>query len=405
VAIEIRTIEHDEAWNWMQALGAGFLFHPTENEVERRRDGMALGRTWAALDGPRVVGTLRSFATELTVPGPAELAVAGLTNVTVSPTHRRHGLLTGMITRDLAESAERGEPLSILIASEYPIYGRFGYGAAVEGAKYEIDAARIGFLRPGEGTVELVDQSTLRKEGPSIYERFRVAQPGSITRLDRWWDHLFEQVDEDAEVPKGWQAVYRSVDGQPEGYVRYKANREWDEMRPNALLTVDELVATTPAAYHRLWEYCCNVDWVTRVEAADRSVDEALSWLVIDGRHVRQKSRFDFVWVRLLDIAAALSGRGYLTEGAVTIELVDPLGLAGGRYTLEAGPDGAACTRSDATADLAMSVSTLGSIYMGGFSLRTLAHAGLVDEHRAGALAAADVLFRSPTTPWCSTWF
>jgi predicted acetyltransferase len=195
------------------------------------------------------------------------------------------------------------------------------------------------------------------------------------------------------------------VDGQPEGYLRYKANREWDDMRPTALLTVEELVATTPAAYHRLWEYCCNVDWVTRVESADRSVDEALSWLVIDGRHVRQKARFDFVWVRLLDIPAALSGRGYVTEGAVTIEVVDPLGLSGGRYRLEAGPDGATCTRSDAPADLTLSVSTLGSVYLGGFSLRTLAWAGLVDEHRAGALATADALFRSPVTPWCSTWF
>jgi predicted acetyltransferase len=406
VAIEIRTIEHDEAGRWVEALGTAFLFQPAEGEVEQRREGMTLDRTWGAFDGPRVVGTLRSFATELTVPGLGEVRAAALTNVTVSPTHRRRGLLSEMITRDLNDSAERGEAVGILIASEWPIYGRFGYGPATESATYAVDAAQIRFRQPGEGTVELVDRATLRKEGPPIYERFRAGQPGSIGRRDRWWDlalHQIAQAGEDA--PKGWQAIYHSVDGQPEGYVRYKAKEEWDDMRPNALLTVEELAATSPAAYHQLWQYCCSVDWVTRVEAPDRSVDEPLPWLVADGRMIRQKARFDFMWLRVLDVAAALSARTYAVEGRVTIEVVDPLGLAQRRYVLAGGPGGATATRTTASADLTLSVSTLGSVYLGGFSLRTLARAGLVDEHRPGALATADALFGSSVTPWCSTWF
>jgi predicted acetyltransferase len=408
VAIEVRIIEETEAGDWVEALSTGFLRHPADGEAEQRRQGMYLDRTWAAFDGTRVAGTLRSFPTPFTVPGPAEVTAAGLTNVTVMPTHRRRGVLSQMITRDLTASAERGEPVSILIASEYPIYGRFGYGAAIESATYAVDASQVRFRTPSEGSIELVDAVTLRKEGPSIYDEVRAVQPGYIGRNDRWWDLNLRLIEVPGEEPrKAWQAIYRSPAGHAEGYVWYKVKDEWgDDMRPNALLTVEDLVAATPAAYHALWQFCVDVDWVTRIEAPDRSVDEALSWLVTNGRVVSQKSRFDFVWVRVLDISAALAARGYAAPGSVVIDVVDPLGLAAGRYLLDAGPDGAQCTPSDrAEADVTLPVSTLGSIYLGGYSLRTLAAAGLVDEHRPGAVATLDAMFRSPVTPWCSTWF
>jgi predicted acetyltransferase len=178
-------------------------------------------------------------------------------------------------------------------------------------------------------------------------------------------------------------------------------------MRPNGLLTIDELAAGTPAAYHQLWQYCCSIDLITRIEAGDRSVDESLGWLLTDARTVRQKARFDFLWVRLLDVAAALSARTYASAGRLVIEVIDPLGWAAGRYVLEGGPGPVTCARSTSgeAADLTMSVNTLGSVYLGGFSLDLLARAGLVDEHRAGSLAIADSMFRAVPTPWCSTWF
>jgi predicted acetyltransferase len=408
VAIEVRTIEEGEAGDWVEALSTGFLRHAAVGEAEQRRQGMYLDRTWAAFDGTRVVGTLRSFPTPLTVPGPAEVTASGLTNVTVLPTHRRRGALTQMITRDLTDSAERGEALSILIAAEYPIYGRYGYGAAVESATYAIDAAQAAFRTPSEGTIELVDAVTLRKEGPSIYDDVRTVQPGYIGRNDRWWDLKLRLIEVPGEEErKAWQVIYRSPAGRAEGYVWYKVKEQWgDDMRANGLLTVEDLVAATPAAYHALWEFCINVDWVTRIETPDRSVDETLSWLVADGRVMYQKSRFDFVWARLLDVSAALGARAYAAPGSVIIDVVDPLGLTAGRYLLEAGRDGAQCTPCDrAAVDVTLPVSTLGSIYLGGYSLRTLAAAGLVDEHRPGAVATLDAMFRSPVTPWCSTWF
>jgi predicted acetyltransferase len=188
--------------------------------------------------------------------------------------------------------------------------------------------------------------------------------------------------------------------------VRYRAANHWDQMRPAALLTVEDLVAVTPQAYRRLWQYCCEVDLVTKVEAPDRSIDEMLPWLLADARVVRQTGRFDFVWLRMLDVGAALSTRRYPARGRIVIEVVDPLGLAGGRYTLDGGPDGATCRAAPAaTPDLTFGVDGLGSVYMGGWSVQTLASAGWVDEHRAGAVATADAMLHSSLTPWCSTWF
>jgi predicted acetyltransferase len=205
--------------------------------------------------------------------------------------------------------------------------------------------------------------------------------------------------------PEGYQALYRSPTGVVEGYVRYRAKQASDHMRPTGELTVDELVATTPGAYQGLWRYCCEVDLVATLRAGDRSVDEPLGWLLEDARTVRQTGRYDFVWVRVLDVGAALSARRYAVDGHLVIEVSDDLGFGRGRYALDGGPAGATCTRTDAAADLSMPVDAVGSLYAGGVSAHILRDIGRIDEHRAGAVDRAAVMFRSPTAPWCSTWF
>jgi predicted acetyltransferase len=404
--LRVRTIEAPEIHSWAQCMGVGFLFTVAEGYPEYLLGDVDLERTWGAFDGDRVVGTLRSFATAFTVPGPAEVRVAALTNVTVAPTHRRRGLLTEMITADLRATADREEPVGILIASEYPIYGRFGYGAAIEGSGYSVELASARFRRPGSGSVELVDLPTLRSEAPGLYERFRQARPGSIERSARWWDRVLHQVEvPGAKAPEGYQALYRSPAGAPEGYVRYRASQGWDHMRQSGEMTVDELLAVTPAAYERLWRYCCEVDLVTTVRAGDRPVDETLGWLLEDARVVRQTGRYDFVWVRVLDVGGALAARRYAVDGHLVIEVLDSLGFADGRFALEGGPEGATCVRTEKTADLSMPVEVLGSLYAGGVSARAMRDVGGIDEHRPGAVDRADVMFRSSTAPWCATWF
>jgi predicted acetyltransferase len=404
--VEVRTIDAVDIDAWVKCMGVGFLKPVAEGFGAYELGRIDLARTWGAFDGERVVGTLRSFSTPLTVPGPAELEVTALTNVTVAATHRRQGLLTSMITGDLHDAVDRGDPLSILIAAEYGIYGRFGYGPAIDGARYSIDTDACRFTLRPPGTVEFVDEATLRTEAPPIYERYRVAQPGAIGRSAAWWDRSLHQVEVPGSEPnKGYQVLYRSPSGEPAGYVRYQAEQKWDGMRPRSVVTVDELVAVTDDAYNRLWQYCCEVDLVTTVQAGDRPVDEALVWSLADGRAIHQTGRYDFVWMRVLDVCGALSRRVYGTEGRVVIEVTDPMGFAAGRFVLDGGPAGATCTVTSESAQLSLPVEALGSLYMGGVSLRSLAVGGMVSEHVPGALSVVDAMFRSLATPWCSTWF
>ena len=209
-----------------------------------------------------------------------------------------------------------------------------------------------------------------------------------------------------ATKPEGYQALYRSPAGMPEGYVRYRAKQTTDHMRHTGELTVDELVATTPAAYERLWRYCCEVDLVATLRAGDRSVDEPLGWLLEDARTVRQTGRYDFVWVRVLDVAGALSARRYAVDGHLVIEVSDDPGLR--RRTLRIGWRARRERRARAPTrpPICRCRSTpWARCTPGGVSAHMLHDVGRIDEHRAGAVDRAAVMFRSSTAPWCSTWF
>jgi len=406
VTVDVRPINEAEVPAWVESMRNGFLGHAPEGEAEFRRPHLDLGRTLGAFDGERVVGTLRSFTTSMTVPGGA-VTCAALTNVTVASTHRRQGILTSMLNRDLAESVERGEIVGALIAAEYPIYGRFGYGPAVETQDLDVDA-RVAWRVPCDGgSVEFVTGTELRALGPPIYDTVMAATPGTIERPDHVWDEDLGIIDWPGRPPKPdrFFVLGRNVGGQPDGFAVYHVEDKWDQGRPRGTLHLEELLAVDTPALARLWRFCLEVDWIATVKAENQSVDNLLPWLVADAREVITVERGDLQWVRVLDAPAALSARRYLASGAITIAIDDPLGHAAGTFALEGGPDGAECTRSTGVADLALPVDVLGSAYLGGVPLTTLHRAGLVDELTPGAVVRADAMFRSPVAPWSITHF
>jgi predicted acetyltransferase len=402
----VRTIAAEEMTAWLGQRGVGFMRHEPEGMSEFFLAQVDLDRTRGAFDGPAVVGTLRSFATDLTVPGLSTVRASALTNVTVAPTHRRNGVLTAMITEDLRDSAARGEAVSILIASEYPIYGRFGYGAATDVARYELVHDQTRFRQPSRGSVELVDLPGLRREAPRVYDRFRAAQIGAISRGDDWWDRATRTTPiPGAEPRKGFQAIYRSTSGEVDGYVLYEGKLDSDDMRKTGTLTVEELTAVTTDAYQALWSFCCGVDLLTKSLAANRAVDELLPLLLEDGRALRLLGQHDFLWIRILDVAVALGARTYAEEGRLVLDVVDDLGLTSGRFALEAGGPRASCTTTSEEPDLVVHVASLGAAYLGGTSWMRLRAAARVTECKDGAIERADRLFASSGAPWCNTWF
>ena len=403
----MRTITDDEVGAWCAGLNTGFLNPAGDVDAEARRPGLCLDRTWGAFDGGTVVATLRSFRSQMTVPGGGALEASAVTAVATTPTHRRRGLASRLVAGELAASVERGEQVSILIASEWRIYGRFGYGAATEHQTWTVDAvaARVRHRLPG--TVEYVDRDTARALAPEVYERHRSTRPGEISRPERFWDIDFGILRFPSWTgPKpAFSVVARDPAGLVTGVARYRYEDKWEYRQPRGHVTAQLFLTGDPAAELLLWHHLLSLDLTASVRVEDRPADELLPLLLIDARHAQPSDRADFLWVRPLDVAGMLAARSYLVPGQVVLEVVDAAGLAGGRFALDGGPDGASCVPTTASADLTLNAAALGSVYLGGYGMRTLAAAGLIDEHSTSAVAKADAMFRSPITPWCSTWF
>lgn len=413
--ITVRPIADDELPEWIRACNAGFLrplAKVSDEVIANRRANIDYARTLGAFDGDRIVATFRSFAQQLTAPGGNPVPADAVSNVTVSPTHRRRGLLNRMMSADLAAAKQRGDVVATLISAEYPIYGRYGFGPATVATEWTIDVARSG-LDPrwagpaGGARIDLVDGGDVRKEGPALHDRLRARTHGVVDRDERWWlQNTGQLITPENPWTEPFYALYRAPSGEVEGLVAYKTDDEWtDASQPRNTLTVLGLIAVTPDAERALWRYLCSIDWVTTVKTDNRAPDDLLPLFLPDPRAARLSRQTDWLWVRILDVVRALESRTYGTSGSLVLEIADPAGFAAGRYRLDATPDGAVCAPTADPAELSLGVGELGTLWLGDESAVRLAGAGQVTQERAGAAAAADSLFRTPRRPWCPDIF
>ncbi|MEU6228717.1 GNAT family N-acetyltransferase [Streptomyces sp. NPDC047042] len=417
--IAIRTVTEDGLREWIRALSTGFLRSPevTDVELEARRGGFLPGRSLGAYDGDRCVATFRSFPQELSVGAGKTVPADAISNVTVSPTHRRRGLLTRMMTQDLAAAKERGDVVATLIAAEYRIYGRYGFGPATWASEWTIDVPRAGldprWAGPADGgRIDLVDAADVRKLGPDLHARLARRQPGAVSRDERWWQVNTGQVRFGESWDEPFYAVYRSADGEVEGLVSYEADDKWDAKQPQDTADVNWLIATTPAAERALWQYLCSIDWITKVKTGWRAPDDLLPFFLPDPRAARIATHADWLWVRILDVVRALEARPYDVTAAggsrgLVLEVVDEAGFAGGRYRLEVSGEGVgSCTAGvREAAEITLDVRELAALWLGDESAVRLAALGRVREERAGAARTADALLRTSRRPWCPDIF
>ncbi|MER5434335.1 GNAT family N-acetyltransferase [Streptomyces sp. NPDC002588] len=404
-----------ELADWLRTLDTGFLRPPvvSEEAFAARRTTLedARSRVYGAFDAGRCVATFRSFPQELTAVGGRPVPADAISNVTVSPTHRRRGLLTRLMFEDLTAAKDRGDVVATLIAAEYRIYGRHGFGPATTMTEWTVDVARSGLDPRGTvplagGRIDLADGEEVRKLGPELHGRLRLAQPGAVSRAHRWWDLNTGVLRLHGEWTEPYYAVYRSADGEVEGMVSYTADDKWsDAKQPLNTASVNWLLSVTPAAERALWHYLCSIDWITRVRSGFRSPDDLLPLLLPDPRAATITTQADWLWVRLLDVVRALEARTYDATGTLVLEVVDRAGLAGGRYLLDAAPDGASCVPTTRTADLTLDVAELASLWLGDQSAARLAALGRLREERAGAARVADALLRTSGRPWCPDLF
>jgi predicted acetyltransferase len=377
-----------------------------ESEQERAlwRELSEYERFLGVWDGDAVVGTAGAFSFRMTVPGGAPVPAAGVTAVGVAATHRRRGVLTAMMRRQLDDVRRRGEPLAVLTASEPAIYGRFGYGAASFQLAAEIDTARVTLSVP-DGT----DDVRLRYAEPAevlsaceaVYARLVPTRPGMLARHRPGWERLgLLDPESERDGASALQCVLAERDGEVVGFARFRVKLGWGAAGHDGTVTLQELYGLDPAAQAALWRFLYDIDLTSTLVVRGRPVDEAWQYQVSDIRRCLLRMR-DQYYVRLVNVGAALAARTYRAPVDVVLEVSDAFcPWNEGRWRLSGDAKGASCERTRDAADLALSVRELGAVYLGGVPMAALAAAGRVRELRDGALAEASLAFGSEAAPW-----
>jgi len=384
------------------AIGQYFNPPPSEELLERFTRTLPHERMHAAFEDGEIVGGAGAFPFELSVPGGGSLPCAGVTAVGVHPTHRRRGVLRSMMDAQLRDIHERGEPLAALWASEETIYNRFGYGIASWAGELKIPHEWDVFAQPFEsvGTVRFVTPEDARELFPPVFEEVRRERPGMPSRSEAWWDDRQLRVEEDeSAAPRRF--VLLEVDGEPQAYEIYRTHFGFEGGLPGSRLVVREAFGATPQAMAAIWRYLLDVDWMAVVEVAFLPPDHPLFLLLAMPRRARYRMG-DALWVRLVDVGSALSGRTYGEGGALVLEVRDAVcEWNDGRWRL----DGDTCERSTDEPDLTLDAAALGSAYLGAVSFKQLREALQVEELRDGAIERADALFAWHLYPWCPEIF
>jgi len=404
VALEIRPINSEQFETFARSGAASFGDVHVEH-IDDEKALLDLDLTLAGFDGEEIVSTAAFFEFDLSVPG-NQLPAAGVTWVSVRPTHRRQGALTQMMDRQLKDVHERGQAIAALWASESLIYGRFGYGVGSLGVDLSIERGFTNLVNgvASTGKCRLVSREEALTAWPKVYNQRAPGQPGMYSRAETWWKHHSLRYDDPAKAKEATFFVQYEEDGDPLGYARYTIRKGWRDNFPNGKLTVEELVTLTDAAYAALWNYIFGVDLISTYGASGCRIDEPLFWMLEEPRRLATRS-YDALWVRLVDVRAALEARRYAAEGSIVIEVEDSFcPWNTGRYQLQAGPEGAICKPTKAKPDIALTAADLAAMYLSAATARTLAQAGRV-EGDPDAIQRVDRLFGWDVTPWCPEVF
>jgi predicted acetyltransferase len=404
VDLEFRPIEPEEAERYFRSIERAFTGVPTEEEVRLELSLLEPARTSAVFDGSDIVGSTAAYSMELTIPG-GVAPMAGVTLVGVIPTHRRRGILTELMRRQLGELRDRGELLAGLWATEGAIYQRFGYGSATLRGRFAIDRSRTAFVRPlrdDRGRVRLVSRGEAFPAMAEVYERVRPDVPGMLARTPVWWEAWFSDLESRREGASSLFYVLHETAGSVDGYVSYRGTHGWTDGVATGEARVHELLAADPAAYASLWRFVFGIDLMTKVSAWSRPADEPLLYMLAEPRRLRFELQ-DALWLRLVDVPGALAARRYANEGSVVFGVRDDfcpwnegvIALAGGPGAAEARPS------DSAEPELHVDAADLGAVYLGGTTFDQLARAGRVTAASEDALRRADAMFSTPRAPWC----
>jgi predicted acetyltransferase len=404
MSFDVRPVENlDEFRQAVFSIGQYAGDYPTEEGGERFARILPFSRMLAALEDGQIVGGAGAFPFEMSVPG-GRVPCCGTTVVGVYPTHRRRGALRAMMRAHIDQARELGEPIAALWASEETIYGRYGYGRAGYAGDISIPRERVEFAQPFEprGRIRIVEPDEALEKFPALWDALAEERPGVFTRTSDWWEtRTIHDAPERRHGAGPKRFALLEHDGDAVAYAIYRHNPSWENFVSTGKVRVVEAIGRNAQATIEVWRYLLDIDWVATIESSLIPPDHPVFFALAEPRRARYRVG-DSVWVRLLDVGAALSARTYARGDELVFELRDEFcAWNEGRWRLA---DGVAERTEDAP-DLRCDVAVLGSLYLGGVALSALAQANLVEELTPGAIARADGVFRHGLHPWCPEIF
>jgi predicted acetyltransferase len=407
--LTLRSPRPEELAAFLEPMYLAFGELPVPGQVEAERAVMDVERFIGAVVGSSWVATAGAYGFRLTVPG-GEVAASGITGIGVRPDHRRQGLLRQMMDWLIADATGRGEPVAVLLASEAAIYQRFGFGQASMASSFSFDPMAVAFrdrvdLGPG-GRIRLVDAEEAAEVFARIYDQVRPLTPGALDRSESRWRVWL--VSDPEWMRRGEGLKFRAlleIDGEPRGYAMYRIQQGWDATGPQETLAVQEVIGLDAQAEQRLWEWLLSMDLVRTVTGRRGPVPHPLQHMLLEPRRMALTVS-DGLWLRIIELEAALAGRGYVGSGSLVFDVANEMLPANaGRWQLTVSGGRGSVSRTAAAPDLQLDIDTLAAAYLGGFRFADLAVAGRVRECSAGSLTQADALFTPPRAPWNSTPF
>src|ERR1035437_3721449 len=183
MSVEIRVCPPDRFRELLKLAEVAFSEDVPDDMIERVERVSDRERFLTALDGDRMVATSGVFSTRLSVPG-GEVPAGGVTWVTVLPSHRRRGLMRGMMRLMIDDCRSRGEPIAILWAAGGAIYQRFGFGLPTLRPNLGAETRSVGFAREwaAEGECRLVPVGEGLDLVAPVYEAARTPRAGFLAR-------------------------------------------------------------------------------------------------------------------------------------------------------------------------------------------------------------------------------
>lgn len=401
--LQIRSCSAEELAPFLQTTEAAFGEEAHPEDLESL-DIFEPDRCIYMADGDAMVGTAGAFSFNMSVPG-NDLPTAGVTVVGVLPSHRRQGILTKLMAHQLSDVHRRGEPLAALWASEGTIYGRYGYGIATiqGGIHIERGHARLRDDPGPVGRVRLLRLDEAPKVFDPIYEQARRTRPGMYSRSRDFWSmHTLNDAPHHRHGAGPLFCAVHETSGKPDAYAFYRIHQEWTGV-PESQLIVREALGIDPQATREIWRFLFGIDLIHVVQARSLPVDHPLYLMLDEPRRLRQ-TLGDALWLRIVDLKAALEARSYAAAGRVIISTEDrwcPWNT--GSWLLDTTGDNAAVTRTEEPAEVALPPTDLAAIYLGGFTLSQLARAGRVEPSEA--LDRLETMVHTNVAPYCSGTF